>query len=439
MDKIKDIADRQSGYFTPKQAIAAGYPDPNHGYYVQHGHWLKICRGIYRLPGYPDSPAAAFTRWSFWSRNRHEQPQAVISHESALVVHGLAEWNGEVHLSVPPAFRKLSAPGCIIHKQALRLSELESRPGFLVTSLERTLADLRESLIRQGRWSELVKQVEKSSTPVSRPEPIESGALRAEPLAGSLSAWGGAPAPQDAPGAEELAVGAERLPMHERIFQMICNRTTRPRERRRAEAGFTLVELLVVMAIISILAGMLLPALEKALASARAVQCANNLKQQGTAIVLYADQFADALVPARINYAGGWWMHYLYYARLFDTKVTSGYYPDIMHCPSMDLAVNNGAFFAGRFHYGTNLYLNPTLMNVGDQPKKLAAIDHPAERFSVTDINNTSGAGGTNKWPVGWQHEDYRHSGTLRMLFIDTHVATYSNQLPISASAVYPW
>ncbi|MCX7866815.1 MAG: DUF1559 domain-containing protein [Limisphaera sp.] len=61
--------------------------------------------------------------------------------------------------------------------------------------------------------------------------------------------------------------------------------------------GFTLVELLVVIAVVALLAGLLLPALAAAHEKARRANCISNLRQIHLAIAMYADDHHDWLPP----------------------------------------------------------------------------------------------------------------------------------------------
>ena len=77
---------------------------------------------------------------------------------------------------------------------------------------------------------------------------------------------------------------------------------------KRKPQRFTLIELLIVIAIIAILAGMLLPALNKAKKSAMNSSCMSNMRQQGLAMNLYINDFNEYYTP--------------YTDRIFDSQIT---------------------------------------------------------------------------------------------------------------------
>lgn len=135
--RLLALAARQSGYFRAAQALDVGYSYPAQRYHAQRGNWLRVDRGIYRLPEWPTGPREDLVRWSLWSRGR-----AVVSHETALSVHELGDVDpAHVHLTVPPNFRQKD-PGVVIHRAELPRRDVEEHEGFRVTTAPRSLLDV---------------------------------------------------------------------------------------------------------------------------------------------------------------------------------------------------------------------------------------------------------------------------------------------------------
>jgi len=81
-------------------------------------------------------------------------------------------------------------------------------------------------------------------------------------------------------------------------------------DRANEGRGFTIIEVLVVVAVVAILAGLLIPSLGKARQGARRAACRSNLKQIGVALQIYAAQNHQWLPSTSV----GACTHYIYAA-----------------------------------------------------------------------------------------------------------------------------
>src|SRR5690606_33473906 len=103
--------------------------------------------------------------------------------------------------------------------------------------------------------------------------------------------------------------------------------------KKNIQTGFTLIELLVVIAIIALLAAILFPVFARARENARRTSCHSNLKQMGTATMMYIQDYDE-------RYPFG-----------YDDRSPGVYWPDLLqpytksrqlfYCPSSPLAKNS--------------------------------------------------------------------------------------------------
>ena len=99
--------------------------------------------------------------------------------------------------------------------------------------------------------------------------------------------------------------------------------------KARKANGFTLIELLVVISVIAILMAILMPALTRARDQARRVGCGNNLKQIGTSLHMYANDY-DGKLPLN---AGGNWLWDIAYSTT-DYILSTGGDRRTFYCPA---------------------------------------------------------------------------------------------------------
>jgi hypothetical protein len=140
-----DIARKQGGLFTAKQAETAGFQRTNHAYHVSMGNWVREVRGVYSLDPFPVDEHKNLILYSLWSRDRSDRPTGVYSHETALKAYDLLEvMPDKLHMTVPLNFRRNAVVPKVLelHYANIHPTDVEDRQGYRLTTPLKTLTDL---------------------------------------------------------------------------------------------------------------------------------------------------------------------------------------------------------------------------------------------------------------------------------------------------------
>jgi len=188
--------------------------------------------------------------------------------------------------------------------------------------------------------------------------------------------------------------------------------------------SFTLIELLIVIAIIALLTAMLLPGLQRAKGTARRIACVTNIKQIGTGIFSYVDDNGGYLPSVDLQIAGGpprFWFTFVD-AYLKGKTATKNDFPSsrVWACPANPYKDQLWGYT--NLPYGYNQYLgyyradNYVITNI----VKLTQVRRPSSIIMVGDSDGDAYYDAflaPNYYFLGILHD-----GTGNLSFVDNHV-----------------
>jgi prepilin-type N-terminal cleavage/methylation domain-containing protein/prepilin-type processing-associated H-X9-DG protein len=219
--------------------------------------------------------------------------------------------------------------------------------------------------------------------------------------------------------------------------------------RAAGRHGYTLIELIVVVAVIGILAGLAMPALGHARARAREAQCHGQLRQISLAMRLYADDDPQGLLPPDRRSSGdpAWIESLRPYLGNPQTVATCPADPFARHRRELgrtSYVLNQYTSTGGAGSEGTDpeSFNNPSGVPVLQNPSSqlLDGFERPSETFLTFEVSNVGvhpDARGrltfhdhtfADTWPLGWSHvladiDPFRHGREAVYVFADGHVA----------------
>ncbi len=201
---------------------------------------------------------------------------------------------------------------------------------------------------------------------------------------------------------------------------------------------FTLVELLIVIAIIAILAALLLPALNKSRHRAKAIQCISNLKQTGLAAFSYASDNDDFPIfhsypvsPTGTRYwptiLHGFKNSYYNYVRYIDATVSRCSYWNVEEDDPLRsdpfLGKNNGFYGINRCFAKTD----QTTAAFGNI--QISRILYPSIKIHIAEVTTASYQFTQYNYPgTDTNQLQYRHERLMNTFFFDGHVQPLRKQ-----------